>query len=51
MFKPWVAAEVARHLAALDAAEKPTVTLHIRGGDKLAEDRQGEVRSALAHTG
>ena len=45
MLRPWVAIEVARHLAALEAAEKPTIALHIRGGDKVQEDQQAEVRS------
>ena len=46
MLRPWVAVEVSRHLAVLEAAAKPTIALHIRGGDKVVEDRQDDVRRA-----
>ena len=39
-----MAVEVSRHLALLEAAAKPTIALHIRGGDKVVEDRQDDVR-------
>ena len=45
-----MAVEVSRHLAVLEAAAKPTIALHIRGGDKVVEDRQDDVRSSLSST-
>ena len=39
-----MAVEVSRHLVVLGAAAKPTIALHIRGGDKVVEDRQDDVR-------
>ena len=51
MLRPWVAVEVSQHLAVLEAATKPTIALHIRGGDKVAEDRQDEVRCMPCRVG
>ncbi|KAK9840749.1 hypothetical protein WJX81_002183 [Elliptochloris bilobata] len=46
VLRPWVAVEVSQHLAVLEAAAKPTIALHIRGGDKVAEDQQEEIKRA-----
>lgn len=45
-----MAVEVSRHLALLEAAAKPTIALHIRGGDKVVEDRQDDVRFSFFST-
>ena len=45
--RPHVKTAVEPILAQLDLEPKPTIGFHIRGGDKLAEDKMGCVTTTL----
>ena len=46
-YRPEVQAQVDEVLARLELEEKPTFGFHVRGGDKLSEDRQGCARRQM----
>ncbi len=53
-YKATVQATIDSVVAQLDLEEKPTIGFHIRGGDKLIEDKDGCAlcfRAALASAG
>jgi len=53
-YKATVQATIDSVVAQLDLEEKPTIGFHIRGGDKLIEDKDGCAlcfRTALASAG
>ena len=46
-YRPEVQAQVDEVLARLELEEKPTFGFHVRGGDKLSEDKQGCARRQI----
>ena len=39
MYQPWVQEAINKRLNKLADVEQPTIGFHVRGGDKLAEDK------------
>ncbi|KAK9827988.1 hypothetical protein WJX81_005593 [Elliptochloris bilobata] len=48
-YQEWVQEEINEQLAKLEGLEPPTIGFHIRGGDKLTEDKQGNRTTTLVH--
>ncbi len=46
-YRPEVQAQVGEVLARLELEEQPTFGFHVRGGDKLGEDKQGCARRRM----